>query len=133
MNTESRGFSYPLLAAGLFGLSGVALGAMGAHLLKATLAQNAMLEAWETATRYHLWHAIALLGLGALGVVLPQRNRLIGWIAGCWTVGIVLFSGSLYALALNGPRWLGPVTPLGGLALMAGWLLVAVGAFSKTK
>jgi len=121
-----------LLAAGLLGLTGVALGAFGAHALRDTLLERGMTSAWETASRYQLLHAVALLGVAA-GVrnVPATAQRWLGWAALCWTVGTVIFSGSLYALALGGPRWLGPVTPLGGLSLMAGWICVVVAASAK--
>lgn len=122
-----------LLAAGLFGLTGVALGAIGAHTLKATLVERGMVQAWETAARYHLFHALALLA-AAIWVRTGEAGasaRPFVWAGRCWSAGIVLFSGSLYWLALGGPRWLGPVTPLGGLAMMAGWLCVAIAAFPK--
>jgi uncharacterized membrane protein YgdD (TMEM256/DUF423 family) len=136
MSTATRGgYSFPLLAAGLLGLTGVAIGAFGAHALKATLMERGMIQAWETGSRYHLFHAIALVGLAAWvrGVSANDGGRLMGWASSLWCIGIVLFSGSLYWLALGGPRWLGPVTPLGGVALMAGWLLVAIAAFSKRE
>jgi uncharacterized membrane protein YgdD (TMEM256/DUF423 family) len=101
--------------------------------LKATLIERGMMQAWETGSRYHLFHAVALLGAAAWTRAASGSNdaRLMFWAARLWCLGIVLFSGSLYWLALGGPRWLGPVTPLGGVALMAGWLLLAVAAFSK--
>ena len=125
---------FPLLAAGILGLTGVALGAMGAHALKVTLAERGMMQAWETGARYHLFHAVALLGIAAWSRDLVAQSRdagLMTWTARCWLVGTVLFSGSLDWLALGGPRWLGPVTPLGGVALMLGWLLVAIAAMRK--
>jgi uncharacterized membrane protein YgdD (TMEM256/DUF423 family) len=135
MSREPKQLSFPLLAAGILGLSGVALGAMGAHALKATLIERGMTQAWETAARYHIVHAVAALGIAAWlrAVPLGAKVSAMEWAARLWTVGVVLFSGSLYWLALGGPRWLGPVTPLGGLALMVGWLLVAVAAFGKRK
>jgi uncharacterized membrane protein YgdD (TMEM256/DUF423 family) len=114
-----------LLTAGLLGAAGVALGAFGAHGLRARLDARA-LEVWETAVRYHLVHAVALLAL-ALSPHAAQL-RTAGWL---FAAGIALFSGSLYALALGGPRLLGPVTPLGGLALIAGWLWIARAALSR--
>ena len=131
-NTSSRS-RFSLLAAGILGLTGVALGALGAHALKGTLMERGMMQAWESAARYHLFHAVALLAAAALArAASPNRDDpLIVWAARCWVAGIVLFSGSLYWLALGGPRWLGPVTPFGGVALMAGWLLVCIAAFSK--
>ena len=135
MTNSSNRWCSPLLAAGLFGLTGVALGAIGAHAFKATLIERGMLQAWETASRYHLFHAIALLGAAALARSLSSGHeiRLFGWITWSWSLGIVLFSGSLYWLALGGPRWLGPVTPFGGIALMIGWLLVAIAALRKPE
>jgi uncharacterized membrane protein YgdD (TMEM256/DUF423 family) len=125
---------FPLLAAGLFGLGGVALGAFGAHGLQATLAERGMTHAWESAARYQLVHTVALLGLAAWLRAGPSAGtgRLL-WAARCWCAGIVLFSGSLYWLAAGGPRWLGPVTPFGGIGFMAGWLLVALAALSAKE
>lgn len=121
-----------LVAAGLFGASGVGLGALGAHKLEAFLTERGMSHAWETAARYHLLHAVALLGIAvwlqqSRGAAAPR----VSWAARCWTIGIILFSGSLYGLAVGGPRWLGPVTPLGGVALIAGWVFVVAAAFAK--
>jgi uncharacterized membrane protein YgdD (TMEM256/DUF423 family) len=136
MTTAPKEFSFPLLAAAILGLTGVALGAFGAHGLKATLLERGMTQAWETAARYHLFHAIAALGAaawlrGTLASAVVAREGAMNWATRLWVIGVVLFSGSLYWLALGGPRWLGPVTPVGGVALMAGWLLVAVAAFGK--
>lgn len=133
MTNPSRTFCFPLLAAGVLGVTGVGLGAMGAHALRTVLAERGMLQAWETASRYHLFHAVALLGIAAWvrHAGAESGARLLFWTARLWCIGVLLFSGSLYWLALGGPRWLGPVTPLGGLALMAGWLLVALAAFAK--
>jgi uncharacterized membrane protein YgdD (TMEM256/DUF423 family) len=111
-----------LVSAGLLGASGVALGAFGAHGLKARL--GASLSVWETAVQYHLIHALFCLALAlALRLGAPPGLRLPGWFA---VAGVILFSGSLYALALGGPRWLGPITPLGGLAFIVAWGLVLV-------
>ena len=91
-----------------------------------------MTQTWDTAVKYQLIHAVALLALAAWAEARrsksPDGQRLLGWAARCWLVGSVLFSGSLYALAMGAPHWLGPVTPLGGLALITGWVLVAVAA-----
>src|SRR5437588_445175 len=113
-------------AAGVLGLTGVALGAMGAHALAETLTARGMEHAWETGARYHLFHAVALLALGAWSRGGTAATIPLGWAARLWTLGVVLFSGSLYGLALGGPRWLGPVTPLGGVALLGGWVAVLV-------
>jgi uncharacterized membrane protein YgdD (TMEM256/DUF423 family) len=125
---------FPLLAAGIFGLIGVALGAFGAHGLQASLAERGMTHAWESAARYQLLHVAALLGAAAwLRTASGAAAARMVWAARCWSAGIVLFSGSLYGLAAGGPRWLGPVTPLGGVAFMAGWLLVALAAFAHEQ
>ena len=132
MNAPRRD-RFPRMAAGIFGLVGVGVGAMGAHALKAALIERGMLQAWETASRYHLFHSVALLGIAALMRASPDTpgNGQLTWAARLWCVGMILFSGSLYWLALGGPRWLGPVTPIGGVALMGGWLLLMVAAFAK--
>ncbi len=121
MNSAPR----PLLvAAGLLGFTGVALGAFGAHGLKATLEAAGQVHNWEKAVFYQLVHAVALLALANWPV------RAIKRIGACWMGGVVLFSGSLYCLALGGPgRILWPLTPLGGLAMLAGWLLLTWTAF----
>jgi len=111
---------YLLILSSLAGLTGVVCGAFGAHALRLRLTQLGTREAWQTAVHYHLLHAVALLALAALAR--NATGRLPAWIAGLWTAGIVLFSGSLYGLALGGPRALGPVTPLGGVAFISGWL-----------
>lgn len=87
---------------------------------------------WETAARYQLLHAVALVGLAAwLRSSGSPAATLLCWAARCWVGGTLLFAGSLYWIALGGPRWLGPITPLGGLALMAGWILLIVAALKK--
>lgn len=111
-----------LALAGLYGASGVALGAFGAHGLKARLGA-AGLATWETAVHYHLFHALALVGVALWLRLSPSPALTVaGW---SFAVGVLLFSGSLYALALDGPRLLGPVTPLGGVAFIAGWLALS--------
>jgi len=107
-------------------LLAVALGAFGAHGLKSRVSAE-MLAVWQTAVLYHLVHALGLLLVGLLALHLPVR-------AAGWTllVGIVLFSGSLYLMVLTGIRPLGMVTPLGGVAYLAGWLLLALAALKLT-
>jgi uncharacterized membrane protein YgdD (TMEM256/DUF423 family) len=116
-----------LLAAALLGAVGVALGAFGAHGLRARLDARA-LEIWETAVRYHLLHAVALLALALTPAAAALRGA--GWL---FVAGTLLFSGSLYLLALGiGPRnVLGPLTPLGGLAFVAGWAWIARVALTR--
>lgn len=121
-----------LLAAGLLGATGVALGAFGTHALRDFLMERGMTSAWDTAARYQLIHAVALLAAAAWQrSSLGSTQRRVSWAAVCWIAGTVLFSGSLYALAVGGPRWLGPVTPLGGIALLAGWICVMAAATAK--
>ena len=103
------------------GALGVALGAFGAHALRGML-DEAALRIWHTAVEYQLWHALALL-LVSLALP-PSRWRTAGAMA--FAIGIVLFSGSLYALALGAPRIVGVITPFGGIALIAGWLAAAM-------
>ena len=133
MSNTPKDSRFPLLAAGLTGLTGVIFGAFGAHFLKATLMERGMAVSWETGARYHLFHALALLGIAAWLRATPTgAGGALGlWAARCWVLGTALFSGSLYWLALGGPRWLGPVTPLGGIILMVGWLLIAIAAAAK--
>lgn len=92
----------------------VALGAFGAHGLKARLSDLGTAAAWETAALYHFLHSLALLALAA-GPRVP-RGPVI-----CWGIGVLLFSGSLYLLAVTGLKALGMVTPLGGVAFLVGW------------
>ena len=106
----------------LAALSGVAMGAFGAHALKESLSAGGMVEVWKTAASYQIWHALALV----LCAQSRFSSRLHSTAAALFTVGIILFSGSLYWLALEGPRWLGPITPLGGLSLIVAWGLLAV-------
>jgi uncharacterized membrane protein YgdD (TMEM256/DUF423 family) len=130
--SSSMSHRFPLLAAAIFGLTGVALGALGAHRLEPMLAERGMTRAWETGARYHLYHAIALLALAAL-VAAGRTRPLIRWTAWCWTVGILLFSGSLYGFALGGPHVLVYVTPLGGVALLAGWAGLLIAGLKKEE
>src|SRR5690606_38081768 len=110
------------IAAALAGATGVALGAFGAHALKA-IVEPAALETWRTAVLYHLVHALALLAVALAWPVLPQRAlRLAGALM---LAGILLFSGSLYLLVLTGVRVLGAITPVGGAAFIAAWALLA--------
>jgi uncharacterized membrane protein YgdD (TMEM256/DUF423 family) len=121
-----------LVCAGLAGIVTVAAGAMGAHLLGAADPRAALLVG--TASQYGMYHALALLGLAALAgrpeFVAARTRRAAGAL---FLAGIVLFSGSLYILALGGPRAAGYVTPFGGLAFLLGWAALAVGALSARR
>lgn len=114
------------LIAGLLGLIAVGLGAFGAHALKEQLATRGMSDVWQTAVLYHLVHAVAIFA--ACIVPAAPRLRIAAWL---WIMGTVLFSGSLYLLALGGPKWLGPITPLGGFALILGWAWVSWSAWRR--
>ena len=129
VTTMSTAPRWIVLTAGLLGFTGVALGAFGAHALKATLTIRGTLSLWQTAVLYQLVHSVALLALAGWTGGSTQTP----WIARCWAAGVVFFSGSLYWLALGGPYFLGPVTPLGGVAFLAGWLLIAWNALQPTK
>ena len=98
---------------------GVALGAFGAHALKATLQESGMLEVWNKAVLYHLVHAVALVALALHGAGNRAAYFLIA-------AGILFFSGSLYVMALTSVRWLGAITPIGGLCFLAGWACLII-------
>ncbi|QAY79982.1 DUF423 domain-containing protein [Sphingosinicella sp. BN140058] len=118
MVTDGNRFrTIALLGALLAGL-GVALGAFGAHGLRSVLDVEA-LSWWQTGVQYQMWHAIALLAIAAF------RSVRTGLPAGLIAAGTLIFAGSLYAMALTGARWLGAVTPIGGLLMIAGWCLLA--------
>lgn len=113
-----------LVAGALNGALAVALGAFGAHGLRERVSAQ-MLTTWETAAQYHIFHALALLLVGVLARQTGAAALLVpGWIL---LAGLVIFSGSLYLLVLTDQRWLGAVTPLGGTALIIGWLWLAWG------
>eukprot|EP01102_Stenamoeba_stenopodia_P004112 TRINITY_DN14299_c0_g1_i1.p1 TRINITY_DN14299_c0_g1~~TRINITY_DN14299_c0_g1_i1.p1 ORF type:complete len:118 (+),score=17.71 TRINITY_DN14299_c0_g1_i1:61-414(+) len=115
--TSLSWFQLGALSAGL----SVALGAFGAHGLKSRVSDPNLLKTWETAAHYHMIHSIALVICG----VVPRNTKLP---ATLFTTGIALFSGSLYLLVLSKQKWLGAITPLGGTALIAGWIsLVMIG------
>ncbi|MFM8363672.1 MAG: DUF423 domain-containing protein [Verrucomicrobiota bacterium] len=103
--------------AAILGLLGVALGAFGAHGLKTLLEAHATTAIWQTAVLYHLVHAVAALWAS-------EKRPLVVWV---WTAGIVIFSGSLYILAVTNIRWLGAITPFGGVLFLIGWGMVVIG------
>lgn len=117
-----------LLAGAAYGFLGVGLGAFGAHALRVRLGPE-MLAVWKTAVEYQFYHALALILVGLIAVQKPSialTNAAI-----CFALGILVFSGSLYALTLSGMRWLGAVTPLGGLLLLTGWALLFWAALKR--
>lgn len=118
-----------LLTGVAFGGLAVAIGAFGAHALRPLLEQHARTETFELAVRYQFYHAFAILFSGVLMQHFPSRHINRGVI--CFAAGIVVFSGSLYALSLSGVRGLGAITPIGGVLLIAGWLLLYLGINAK--
>jgi len=109
------------VAASVAGASAVILGALGAHALHAKLSPQ-MLDVWHVAVQFQFWHALALLACA-----LMRRTHATHLAAVLFALGIVLFCGSLYALALGAPHMVGVITPLGGLAFIAGWIVLGVG------
>jgi len=121
MTTSAKLF---LAAGGLAAFAAVALGAFGAHALKTRLSTET-LALWHTGVEYHAYHALGLLAVGLVAAQLPE-SMLLKWSGWLMLAGIVLFSGSLYALALAGERWLGAITPIGGTAFLAAWGLFVI-------
>jgi uncharacterized membrane protein YgdD (TMEM256/DUF423 family) len=115
MSPDSR---FAMIAGALLAATGVAFGAFGAHFLKALLSPEA-LGWWQTAVQYQMWHAMGLVAIGAAPVA---RTRGPAW---SLAAGTAIFSGSLYAMALGGPHWLGAITPVGGVLMIAGWAWLA--------
>ena len=115
MSPESR---FAIVAGALLAGTGVALGAFGAHGLRGALPPEA-LGWWQTAVQYQMWHAIGLVAVGAAPLTQTRGP------ASMLLAGTTIFSGSLYAMALSGARWLGAVTPIGGLLMIAGWAWLA--------
>ncbi len=115
--------TFAALGAG-FGFLAVALGAFGAHALRARLTPED-LATFEIGVRYQMYHALALFVVAWASTRWPTGSELT-WAGWAFTVGIVVFSGSLYLLVLSGTRWLGAITPIGGVAFLAGWALLAL-------
>lgn len=112
-----------LVLASCNGFLAVSLGAFAAHGLRNSLTEN-LLSSFQTGVQYHMYHSLALLGVGLLALHYPTAAvlKISGYL---FLAGMVFFSGSLYLLALTGIRWLGAITPIGGLAFLAGWALLA--------
>jgi uncharacterized membrane protein YgdD (TMEM256/DUF423 family) len=117
-----------LMTASILLALAVAIGAFGAHGLKSHLSET-MLQTYKTGVEYHFYHALGLLLVGILSVVMP--SNLLNWTAIFLFAGIVLFSGSLYVLAITGIKWLGAITPLGGVSFITGWVLLLVAVFKN--
>lgn len=113
-----------LVVGALAAMLAVVLGAFGAHALRARLTPD-LLAIYNTGVQYHFWHALGLLVIGIVAIQLPS-SIVLKWAGWLMLAGIVIFSGSLYVLALSGVRWLGAITPIGGVAFILGWLLLAI-------
>lgn len=118
-------------AGAILALLAVAFGAFGAHSLKGHLSEDD-LDVFETGVRYQMYHGLGLLIVALLSDKLGE-GKLVRWSARLLLVGVVLFSGSLYALATTGLKAFGPITPLGGVAFLAGWLLLALAALKSGR
>jgi len=118
-----------LLMAAFFGMTGVALGAFGAHGLSAILEANGREETFRTGTLYHLIHALALFGLGILATQID--SQVLTYAGYAFVAGILLFSGSLYILSIFDIRIMGAVAPFGGTAFIIGWILIGVAAWQN--
>lgn len=130
-----------LLLAAISGFLAVALGAFGAHGLRERLAPD-LLAVYQTGVQYHVYHTLALLAVAVLLMLVPQSampssslplslpSTLLKWSGNLFVIGIIIFSGSLYVLAISGVRWLGAITPIGGVAFLAGWICLALAAWN---
>jgi uncharacterized membrane protein YgdD (TMEM256/DUF423 family) len=116
-----------LLLGALNGLLAVGAGAFGAHGLRSRGVDDHLIEVWKTGAQYHMYHALALLLIARISVERPAAH----WAGWAMLVGIVLFSGSLYAMTLTGQTRLGAITPLGGLGFLVGWALLAFAAIKR--
>ncbi len=115
-----------IIIAGIFGALAVGLGAFGAHGLEATLTANGRLDTCETAVKFQFYHTLALLLTGIL--LMNINHDYFIWASWSFIIGMVIFSGSLYILSLTNVTWLGAITPIGGLALIVGWVFLILGA-----
>ena len=118
-----------LLLGAISAFTGVAMGAFGAHALKAVLSPE-MLEVYKTGVNYQMWHALGLIGIALIHRQTPD-SPLILWAGHLMFAGIVLFSGSLYLLTILNLKWLGMITPLGGVAFLGAWLLITLYAVKR--
>ena len=119
---------FVLFSGGFLAMLGVILGAFAAHGLKSKISAD-MLGVFQTGVQYQFYHALALILVGILMKQMP--STLWVWCAGFIIAGIVLFSFSLYGLALTGNKWLGPITPLGGVCFIVGWVLMLVSIYKS--
>ncbi len=111
--------------AAILGFLAVSIGAFGAHALEVTLTENGRLDTFETAVKYHFYHALALLLVGLL--MRDHDSKYLSYAAISFVMGIVIFSGSLYTLSLTNIRILGAITPIGGVGFILGWIFIFLG------
>lgn len=122
---------WPLISGGCLALVAVMAGAFGAHGLRGVVSERG-LEVFQTAVTYQIYHAIALIIVAVLSGMGLSR-KLLGWAAGFYLAGILLFSGSLYLLVLTDIRWVGPITPIGGVCFMVGWVLMVMSGIDRNR
>lgn len=118
-----------LLLGAISAFTGVGMGAFGAHALKAILSPE-MLEVYKTGVNYQMWHALGLIGISFMHRLVPA-SKIVIWAGWLMFAGIVLFSGSLYLLTILNLKWLGMITPIGGVAFLSAWLLITLFAVKK--
>lgn len=115
-----------------FGMLAVGLGAFGAHTFKEILEETGRLDTYETAVAYHFYHSLGLLMVGILFLIKPHWKKL-KYAAIAMSLGIIIFSGSLYVLSLTGLTWLGAITPFGGVAFIIGWVSLFLASSKKNQ
>jgi len=120
-----------LILGSFLGFLSVALGAFGAHAFKDFLSANQRLATYDTAVQYQMYHSLAILAVGILGLLMPKTD--FGWAYWLFLIGILIFSGSLYILCATGIRWMGAITPIGGICFLAGWLSIAWKIYSSPR
>lgn len=120
-----------IIIGSISGAISVMLGAFGAHALKDSLTASGRLETYETAVKYQMYHSLAMILLGV--IMLNFQHRFLNYASYSFLLGIIIFSGSLYALCATGITKLGAITPIGGLFLIAGWVLLAVGIYKTAS
>ncbi len=119
-----------LLSAAVLGALSVMIGAFGAHALKSMLETEGRLDTFETAVKYQFYHTLALLMIGVL--LYHIHDKLLGYAGISMIAGVLIFSGSLYILCLSGLRWMGAITPFGGLLMIVGWILLFVAVYRQS-
>lgn len=117
------------MTASIFLILALAIGAFGAHGLKSHLSAE-MIQIYKTGVEYHFYHSLGLLLIGVITISFP--SELLKWSAILLALGIILFSGSLYVLAITGMKWIGAITPFGGLGFIAGWVLLFMAVLKKS-